>query len=93
MLPYAIIATGAIFLRGMRGGRARRAGGYKDPGGIFICLFGTRLFRRVLVLLPYNYLAEKILSERREDSFIFIRYLCFLYLYTYIFTKQYTIDR
>lgn len=46
MLPYAIIAAGGISLGRMRGGRTRTAtfGRYKDVGGIFICLFGTRLF-------------------------------------------------
>lgn len=85
MLPYAIIATGRIFLRGMRGGRARRAEGYKDPGGIFICLFGTRLFRRVLVLLPYNYLAEKILSEKRGFFYFDPLFVLFILMHLYLY--------
>lgn len=84
MLPYAIIATSRIFLKGMRGGRARTVGGYKGHRRDFYLLIWNTTARRALVLLPCNYLAEKILSEKRETFFIFMSIICAFYI-TYLY--------
>lgn len=103
MLPYAIIAAGGISSQG-DAWRTRQNGnirGIQERRRDFYLLIWNTTIRRVLVLLPCNYLAEKILLAKREKRreresrffYFYICIICVLYTYVFISLQVVTINR